>query len=113
RAHAALEAAGQLGPPVVVVDEQRFCVGDQVLALKNRYDLGILNGDLGEVTGADDRSVHVRSSSGRDVQLPLDYVAEHLQHSYARTVHKTQGLTCDVAILLGDDVLYAEAGYNT
>jgi hypothetical protein len=39
-------------------------------------------------------------------------VAEHLQHGYARTVHKTQGLTCDVALLLGDDTLYADFGYT-
>lgn len=36
----------------------------------------------------------------------------HLQHGYARTVHKTQGLTCEVALLLGDDTLYAELGYT-
>src|SRR5207247_2489657 len=56
RAHAVLEAAGELGPVVAIVDEQRFCVGDQVLALHNRYDLGILNGDLAEVLGADERA---------------------------------------------------------
>lgn len=112
RAHAALEAAGVLGQPVAVVDEQRFCVGDQVLELHNRYDLGILNGDLAEVTGADGRSVHVRCADGRQLRLPLDYVAEHLQHGYARTVHKSQGLTCDVALLVGDDTLYAELGYT-
>jgi conjugative relaxase-like TrwC/TraI family protein len=111
RAHACLEADGRLGPVVAVVDEQRFCVGDRVLAGKNRYDLGILNGDLCEITGADEASVHVRCS-GREVQLPLDYVTDHLSHAYARTVHKTQGLTCDVGLLLGDDALYAELGYT-
>ena len=50
--------------------------------------------------------------AGREVALPLDYVTEHLSHAYARTVHKTQGLTCDVALLLGDDTLYAELGYT-
>jgi len=111
RAHACLEADGRLGPVVAVVDEQRFCVGDQVLAGRNRYDLGILNGDLGEITGADADSVHVRCC-GREVRLPLDYVSDHLSHAYARTVHKTQGLTCDVGLLLGDDGLYAELGYT-
>ncbi len=112
RAHAVLEAAGQLGPLVAIVEEQRYCVGDRVLALKNRYDLGILNGDLGRITGADGRGVHIYSDSGRELVLPLDYLAEHVQHGYARTVHKTQGLTCEVALLLGDDTLYAELGYT-
>lgn len=111
RAHAVLEASGQLGAVVAVVDEQRFCVGDQVLGGKNRYDLGILNGDLGDITGGDETSIHVRLSD-REVRLPLDYVADHLQLAYARTVHKAQGLTCEVGLLLGDDALYAELGYT-
>ena len=100
-----------MGPIVAIVDEQRFCVGDQVLAGKNRYDLGVLNGDLGVITGADQTGVHVRCAD-REVRLPLDYVTDHMQHAYARTVHKTQGLTCEVGLLLGDDALYAELGYT-
>ena len=112
RAHAVLEATGELGPPVAVIDEQRFSVGDRVLALENRYDLGIVNGDLATIVGADDHHLRVRTTADRVIALPLDYVADHLQHGYARTIHKTQGLTCDVALLLGDDVLYAELGYT-
>lgn len=112
RAHAALEFEGRVGPVVAVVDDQRFCIGDQVLALHNRYDLGVLNGDLATVTGATAERLRVHHSDGRDISLPLDYVTEHLQHAYARTIHKTQGLTCDVALMLGDDTLYAELGYT-
>jgi conjugative relaxase-like TrwC/TraI family protein len=112
RVHALLEASEQLGPMVAIVDERRFCVGDQVMGLKNRYDLGILNGDLGTVTGADEQRLHVTLTDGREVGLPLDYVTEHVRHSYARTVHKTQGMTCEVALLLGDDAMYAELGYT-
>lgn len=71
RAHAALESEGRLGPAVAIVDDQRFCVGDEVLARRNRYDLGILNGDLGTITGAGDGCLHVRAT-GRDLELPLD-----------------------------------------
>ena len=66
------------GEPVAVVDDSRFCVGDRVIGLKNRYDLGVLNGDLGEVTGADETGLHVRLDAGRGVALPLDYVTERL-----------------------------------
>ena len=97
---------------MATIDVQRYCVGDRILALENRYDLGILNGDLGTITGADHRAIRIRTDNGRDVSLPLDYVTDHLQHGYARTVHKTQGLTCEVALLLGDDTLYAELGYT-
>ena len=112
RVHGMLDSSGRLGPLVAEVDERRYCVGDRVIGLKNRYDLGVLNGDVGIVTGANECSLGVRLADGRDVHLPFEYVADHLRHSYARTVHKTQGLTCEVALLLGDDSLYAELGYT-
>jgi hypothetical protein len=52
RAHALLEASGAVGPVVAEIDDLRLCKGDQVMALKNRYDIGILNGDVGEIIGA-------------------------------------------------------------
>jgi ATP-dependent exoDNAse (exonuclease V) alpha subunit len=97
---------------VATVDDRSFHLGDTVLATKNRYDLGILNGQRGTVIGTSRHGMEVRLDDDRHVQLPLDYVSEHLEHSYARTVHKIQGLTCDVALLLGDDTLYAELGYT-
>jgi conjugative relaxase-like TrwC/TraI family protein len=112
RAHARLETAGELGPFVAVVDDTRFCVGDQVIAGRNRYDLGLINGDIGEITGTTDGGLRIRVDGRGELDVPLDYVRDHLAHGYARTVHKTQGLTCDVALLLGDDTLYAELGYT-
>jgi hypothetical protein len=112
RAHDLLEGSGRLGPLVMTVDEQRFCIGDSVIATRNRYDLGILNGDIATITNGDSDGLRVTASDGRDLRLPVDYVTEFVQHSYARTVHTTQGLTCEVALLLGDDALYAEVGYT-
>ena len=113
RAHNHLETSGRLGPLVAVVDDSRFCVGDQVLASRNRYDLGLINGDIGEVTGASaDGGIRLRIDGRGEIDVPLDYVQDHVSHAYARTVHKTQGLTCDIALLLGDDTLYAELGYT-
>jgi conjugative relaxase-like TrwC/TraI family protein len=129
RAHELLEQTGELGPLVAVVDERRFCLGDEVLALRNRYDLGIVNGDHGRIVAADAAGLRLRLNGpgggpaaaggrqagrkvGREVTVPLAYVTDHLQHGYARTVHKSQGLSCDVALLLGDDTLYAELGYT-
>ena len=51
RVHALLEASDQLGPLVAVADDRRYCVGDSVLGLRNRYDLGIL-GSTGSLTGS-------------------------------------------------------------
>jgi ATP-dependent exoDNAse (exonuclease V) alpha subunit len=89
-------------------------VGDEVLAHKNRYDLGLLNGDRGVVRGADDRHLHVDVEDGRNIEVPMSYIDDgHLTHGYATTVHKAQGLTCDRALVLGDDTFTAELGYTS
>lgn len=112
RARARLAAAGQLGEVVLTIGDDQFAVGDRVMALRNDRRLGLLNGTTGTVVGAAGRSLRVRTPDG-DREVPLHYVAEgHLTHAYALTVYKAQGLTCDVALLLGDDTLFAEAGYT-
>ena len=113
RARQALRQAGRLGADQLSVDEVGFAVGDRVLAHRNRYDLGLLNGDTGVVAGAVDRRLVVDLDGGRRVEVPVDYLASgHLGHAYARTIHKAQGMTCDRALLLGTETLFAEAGYT-
>lgn len=112
RAHALLEASGQLGPLVAEIDDMRLCEGDQVMTLRNRYDIGVLNGDVATVVGATGDVIDVRLENGELRRLPLDYVTDHLTHAYARTIHKNQGLTCEVGLVLADDTLFAEAGYT-
>ena len=113
RARRMLTDAGRLGPDVLHVDQLAFAVGDRVLAHRNRYDLGLLNGDTGVVAGARDGTLLVDLDGGRRVEVPSDYLTSgHLGHGYARTIHKAQGMTCDQAMLLGSESLFAEAGYT-
>ena len=45
--------------------------------------------------------------------MPTSYLdAGHLDHGYAMTIHKAQGLTADAALVLATDDLYQEAGYT-
>lgn len=113
RARERLRDDGRLGPDVLTVDDLSFAVGDRVLTRRNRYDLGVVNGDVGEITGAGPGRIHVRLDDGREVSVPYSYAVEgHLDFAYARTIHQSQASTCDQEFLLGDDALLAELGYT-
>jgi ATP-dependent exoDNAse (exonuclease V) alpha subunit len=114
RARLHLIANDRLGPVVLDSENVELRVGDRVLALRNDRKIGIVNGTIGIVTGADPDAVHVATSDGDRVAVPVDYIAAgHLTHGYAMTIHKSQGMTCDVALVLGDDTLHKEAGYTS
>ncbi len=103
------------GPEVTTIDGERtFQAGDRILALRNDKRRGLTNGGVGTVTAvnADERTVSVQLDTGARCEVPTKYLdAGHLAHGYATTAHKAQGLTCDRALLLGNDALYRELGY--
>lgn len=114
RARELLRAGGQLGPDIFEAGALSFALGDEVLAHKNRYDLGLLNGDRCVVRGADDRHLHLDLEDGRQIEVPASYIDDgNLTHGYATTVHKAQGMTCDRVLVLGDDTFTAELGYTS
>ena len=113
RVRSRLRASGELGEAVITIDDLELAAGDRVIALRNRRRIGLLNGTQATVRGRSGQDVVVVTDEGVRVQVPLDYVVDgHLTHAYALTIHKSQGMTCDVALVLGDDTLHAEAGYT-
>jgi conjugative relaxase-like TrwC/TraI family protein len=103
-ARALMAEAGRLGPDALQVAEREFRVGDRVVCGRNaRARLGVVNGTRGQVTALDParRALTVRIDEGREVTLPGWYVAGQgferpwVDHGYAITGHKTQGLTGD------------------
>lgn len=113
RARARRLAAGELGETVLELGNDQYAIGDRVMTLRNNRRLGVLNGTLGTVIGADGNDLVIVNDDGERRTLPLHYLADgHVTHAYAFTIHKAQGLTVDVALLLGDDTLFAEAGYT-
>ncbi len=84
------------------------------MALHNDRPLGLVNGERGVVTATDDTRIVVRfDQHTTDTTIPDWYVANgSLDHAYAMTVHKAQGLTCDRTYVLGDEHLHREAAYT-
>lgn len=114
RARTHLAAEGRLGETVAQIEDTdtEYAVGDTVVCLRNDRRLGVRNGDLATVVGATHDGLVVERA-GQRIELPAAYLADgHLAHGYALTVHKAQGATYDVALLYGDEHLYAEAGYT-
>lgn len=104
---------GELGPAIWRNDYTEFSLGDRVVAHRNAYDIGILNGNQGSVTGTTASGLTIRTDEGKTVHVPNEYIDEgQLTHGYALTVHKAQGMTVDAAFLLGDDALFNELGYT-
>jgi hypothetical protein len=105
--------AGDLGEEVRVMVErgQRdFATGDRVMFLQNDRGLGVKNGTLGTIDALDRRSMSVRTDGGRAVRFDLkDY--DRIDHGYAATIHKAQGMTVDRSHVLATPGLDAHASY--
>jgi hypothetical protein len=96
---------GRLGPDALQIDEREFRIGDRIVCGRNaRARLGVVNGTRGQVTALDpdQRALTIRTDEGKKVVLPGWYVAGRghddqpwVDHGYAITGHKTQGLTGD------------------
>jgi conjugative relaxase-like TrwC/TraI family protein len=115
-------AAGLLAGPELQAGERSFQRGDRVVLRRNRRDqhdpagrhVAVANGMLADVEAVDPgtgtMTVAIRPT-GEHVVLDRDYVAGNVDHGYAITIHKAQGLTCDVVLVVGPAGLHREAAY--
>jgi hypothetical protein len=66
--------------------------------------IAALDPDTGDMT--------IDLASGRRIMVDGGYVrAGHIDHGYAVTIHKAQGITCDEVFVVGPRGLYRQAGY--
>lgn len=78
--------------------------------LRNERSLGVKNGTLGMVEEASPIAMRVRTDDGRQVALDVkDYA--HIDHGYAATIHKAQGMTVDRVHVLATPGLDAHTSY--
>jgi Ti-type conjugative transfer relaxase TraA len=105
--------AGDLGEDVRVTverGERNFASGDRVMFLQNERGLGVKNGTLGTIDQVSSQSITVRTDDGRPVAFDLrDY--NRIDHGYAATIHKAQGMTLDRTHVLATPGMDAHASY--
>ncbi len=110
-ARAKLRAEGALGEDVEVQTDRGvrcFSEGDRLYFLKNDNGLGVKNGTLGTIRAIDveaSKLVVELDDKGTDVVVDLT-AYRSLEHGYAATLHKGQGVTVDRAYVL------ASAGFD-
>jgi Ti-type conjugative transfer relaxase TraA len=111
--------AGELGPDHRLRTERgerALAEGERIYFLRNDRGLGVRNGTLGTLAAIDGERLTVRldgeagAGTGRAVSFALgDY--GHIEHGYAATVHKSQGVTVDRAHVLASQGMDRHLAY--
>src|SRR4051812_15232401 len=107
--------AGELGADRTITTERgerTFAAGDRIMFLRNERSMGVKNGTLGMLERIEGSSLTVRleGGEGRAVSFDLkDYA--HVDHGYAATIHKAQGVTVDRAHVLASAHMDRHAAY--
>lgn len=108
-----LREAGALGEDVSIATERgsrTFAPGDRIMFLRNERGIGVKNGTLGTAEGVSPQHMVVRLDDGRRVAFDMkDY--GHIDHGYAATIHKAQGMTVDRTHVLATPGLDRHAAY--
>jgi exodeoxyribonuclease V alpha subunit len=76
---------------------------DRIMVVKNNYDLGIFNGDVGKIVRVDLKAgkveIKIHGPPVQNVIIPSKDAPTYLRMAYAMTVHKSQGQEYDVIVL--------------
>jgi exodeoxyribonuclease V alpha subunit len=80
--------------------------GDRIMIVKNDYNMGVYNGDVGKISRIDKKAkeIEIKIFEGvgvppRLVRYPFKDAAKSLRLAYAQTVHKSQGQEYDIIVL--------------
>lgn len=108
-----LRATGDLGDDVTFSADRgarQLARGDRLMFLRNERSLGVKNGTLGTIEQVSAEGMKVRLDSGARVAFNAkDYAA--VDHGYAATFHKSQGVTVDSAHVLATPGMDRHSAY--
>ncbi len=108
-----MREAGDLGEDVRVTverGERSFAAGDRVMFLQNERGLGVKNGTLGTIEQVSAQSMSVQADDGRSIAFDLKNY-DRIDHGYAATIHKAQGMTVDRTHVLATPGMDAHGSY--
>ena len=108
-----MRANGDLGHDVslkVERGDRAFASGDRIMFLRNERSLEVKNGTLGTIERVSEQHMAVRTDDGRRVAFDTkDY--RDLDHGYAATIHKAQGMTIDRTHVLATPGMDSHGAY--
>ncbi len=108
-----LRIAGALGEDVTITTEhgpRAFARGDRIMFLRNERELGVKNGTLGTVESTSQVRMAVQLDDGRSIAFDIkDYAS--IDHGYAATIHKAQGMTVDRTHVLATPGMDSHSAY--
>lgn len=128
-ARVTLHESGELQGADTILETERglrsFTAGDRMMFLRNERSMGVKNGTLGTVLAIEGRGEgailtvaldgHGRADLGKDkdacvLTFEMKNYA-HIEHGYAATIHKAQGVTVDHAHVLASSHMDRHAAY--
>ena len=112
-AHARSVAEGRVHGPALTVGDKEYQVGDRVICLANERSGAVSNGTRGVVTAVDVEHQTLTLERPDERQLTLDTTHyDAIDRGYALTVHKAQGMTADIALVVGSEGATREWAYT-
>ena len=113
------QVLGELGSEHIITTvrgEKPLSLNDRIYFLKNDRQLGVMNGTLGTIQAIDANVMTVLLDDDgsldqkRTVSFCLD-AYNHIDHGYAATIHKGQGVTVDRSYILASRYMDRHATY--
>jgi hypothetical protein len=108
---------GELGEDVIKINERNFSIGERIMFLENNRKYGIKNGQFAVITDVSKNDIkhqesflHLQLENGKNAAIDTSEY-DKIDHSYAMTLHKSQGKTIDNVIVIADKMMDASATY--
>jgi hypothetical protein len=104
---------GRVHGPALTVAGKEYQAGDRVICLANDRRAAVSNGTRGVVTGVDVERGTLTLERPDHHQVTIDTARyDAVDRGYALTVHKAQGMTADVTLVVGSEGASREWSYT-